>query len=108
MSRTQCTLAAALLFAAPLSAQSKAVNLTGKPIAEIEAPFTQISGVRELPGNRAIVVDAGEKTVQMVDFANGSVSKISRNGSGPGEYQYPLNAYAGPNNSTYIPDPMSA
>ncbi|MES2304835.1 MAG: hypothetical protein V4558_04980 [Gemmatimonadota bacterium] len=106
MSRTHCIVAAALAFAAPLSAQGKLVNLTGRPIVALEEPFTSINGVRELPGNRAIVVDAGEKTVQMADFTRRTLTKISRNGSGPGEYQLPMAAYAGPDNNTYVSDPM--
>lgn len=106
MSRTQCIIVMACIIAHPAVAQGRIVNLTGKPSAAIEAPFTQISGVRELPGNRAVVVDASEKTLQMADFAKGDLTKISRNGGGPGEYQLPINAFAGPNNATYVADPQ--
>jgi hypothetical protein len=106
VSRTQCIVAVAFAVAAPLAAQGRAVNLTGKPAVALEEPFTQISAVRELPGNRAVVVDAAEKTVQMADFAKGELTKISRNGGGPGEYQLPLSAFTAPNNVTYVSDPQ--
>jgi hypothetical protein len=106
VSRIQRILAVALVVAAPLAAQSRAVNLTAKPMAELEEPFTQINGIRELPGNRAVVVDAQEKTLQMADFGKGSLTKISRNGSGPGEFQFPMSAFAGPANATWVADPM--
>jgi len=106
VSRIQRILAVALVVVSPLAAQGRAVSLTGKPVAELEEPFTQITGIRELPGNRAVVVDAQEKTLQMVDFGKRSLSKISRNGSGPGEFQFPMSAFAGPANVTWVADPM--
>lgn len=106
VSRIQRILAVTLVVVSPLAAQGRAVNLTGKPVAAIEEPFTQINGIRELPGNRAVVVDAQEKTLQMVDFGKLSLTKIARNGSGPGEFQFPMSAYAGPGNVTWVADPM--
>ena len=106
MSPIQRIVAIAIVIATPAAAQSRIVNLTGRPVAALAQPFTQISGIRELPGNRAVVVDASEKTLQMADFRKGTLTRISRNGGGPGEYQLPMNAYAGPNNNTYVADPQ--
>ena len=43
-------------------AQSR-IDLTGKADAVIGEPFTMVTGVRELPGNRAIVTDQFERAV---------------------------------------------
>ena len=108
VSGIQRILAVALVVVSPLAAQGRAVNLTGKPVADLEEPFTQINGIRELPGNRAVVVDAQEKTLQMVDFGTRTLTKISRNGGGPGEYQLPMTAFPGPGNATWVVDPVTA
>lgn len=97
--------AVAALVAAPLAAQQKQVNLTGSPIGAIVEPFSAIVGIRELPGNKAITADPRELKVFLVDFGNGEAKPISRKGSGPGEFQFPLNVLAGPNNETWITDP---
>ena len=70
------------------SAQST-YDLTGKPDASIKEPFTQVAGVRELPGNRAIVTDQSERLVFLVDFSEGSRRQIGRQGDGPAEYRFP-------------------
>lgn len=106
MSRSHWMCAAAVLAATPLAAQNRSVNLTGRPAASLEEPFTQISGVRELPGNKVVVIDAGEKTVQMADLASGKLTKVGRNGGGPGEYQLPVALFAAPGNATWISDPQ--
>lgn len=59
MSPSQRIVAIAVVLATPVAAQGRIVNLTGRPVAALAPPFTQISGIRELPGNRAVVVDAG-------------------------------------------------
>lgn len=106
MSRSLWMCAAATMAAAPLAAQGRSVNLTGKPLAALEEPFTQISGVRELPGNKVIVIDAAEKTVQLADLASGKLTKVGRNGGGPGEYQLPVAIFGAPGNLTWISDPQ--
>jgi|CXWL01.1.fsa_nt_gi hypothetical protein len=97
----------ALTIALPAPAQMRNINLTGAPIKAITEPFTVIAGVRELPGNKVVVVDRQEKKVMMANFVTGSVTPIGRNGSGPGEYEYPVSLFAGPGTDTWVGDPQA-
>ncbi len=105
-----CTLLVGLTvaIAMPAGAQVRNINLTGAPLKAIEEPFTQISGVRELPGNKAVVVDRGEQKIMMVNFATGGVTSIGRKGGGPGEFQFPMGIFAGPGTDSWVSDPVAA
>jgi hypothetical protein len=84
-----------------LAASTGAAHAQGAPVpvrvlstaeAELAKPFTRISSLRELSDGRVIVVDQGEKTVGVVDFARGTWTRIGREGSGPtyvGELRMP-------------------
>jgi hypothetical protein len=91
----------------PAAAQVRNINLTGAPLKSIEEPFTQISGIRELPGNKAVVADRGEQKLMMVNFATGAVASIGRKGGGPGEYQFPASVFPGPGTETWVGDPLA-
>ncbi|MGE0439599.1 MAG: hypothetical protein AB7L66_07180 [Gemmatimonadales bacterium] len=93
---------AALLAVCPLQAQTS-VSLT-KPAAELDEPFTSIAAVRELPSGKVLVADRQDKVVQLIDFASGSVTKVGREGQGPGEYALPVGLLAMPNGVTWIND----
>ena len=81
---------AALLCLAPAVALAqRAIDLTGKPVAAIEEPFTKISGVQELSANLAVATDNMDAKVVLVDFARGTTKQIGSKGQGPNEYQYP-------------------
>lgn len=99
----QLRILASCLLAAPLSAQAT-WNLTGKPDASIKEPFTNIAGVRELPGDRAIVTDQAERAVFLVDFGTKSRRQIGRQGDGPAEYRFPMAPLAGAGGATWILD----
>jgi len=96
-----------ITLALPAPAQVRNINLTGTPIKAITEPFTVIGGVRELPGNKAVVVDRQEKKVVMANFTTGGVTPIGRNGSGPGEYAYPVSLFSGPGTDTWVGDPQA-
>jgi len=97
-----------MAVAVPASAQVRNIVLTGAPLKSIEEPFTQISGIRELPGSKAVVADRGEQKLMMVNFGTGAVTPIGRKGGGPGEYQFPASVFPGPGNQTYVGDPLAA
>src|SRR6185503_13348514 len=84
-----------LTSALPATAQP-AIDLTGKPNGVIKDPFSNISGVRALPGNRAIVTDQLERLLFIVDFTTGSRRQIGRQGDGPAEYRFPMAPFAAP------------
>jgi hypothetical protein len=97
----------AIAVALPAGAQGTNILLTGAPLKTIDEPFTAIAGVRELPGNKAVVADRGEKKIMMVDFAKGAVTSIGRNGSGPGEFQLPAAVFPGTGTDTWVADPQA-
>ena len=91
------------VLAAPVAAQAT-YDLTGKPDASIEEPFTHIAGVRELPGNRALVTDQAERRVFVVDFGARTRKQIGRQGDGPAEYRFPMAPLAGTSGATWMLD----
>lgn len=94
-----------VLAAAPVAAQ-KPVELT-KPERSLEEPFTQLLTIRELKDGRILTVDFKEKLVQIADFTKGTVQTIGHQGSGPGEYNYPIGLVPLPDGRTWIYDPMN-
>ena len=91
------------LALSPAIAGAQRQLMLAKPDAEFSEPFSIISGVRELKDGRVIVSDSKEKTLQLLDFRAGA-SKISREGSGPGEWLLPNGIAALPGDSTAIWD----
>ncbi|MBX3175110.1 MAG: hypothetical protein KF709_11900 [Gemmatimonadaceae bacterium] len=80
------------------------IDLTGEPALSLSEPFTQIAGIRALPGNRAIVVDQMERRVLLVDLSNNTYRQIGREGGGPAEYRFPTRPMAAPDGRTLIYD----
>jgi len=112
MRRTPVLLAAAagalLAPGAALVAQrapSAPFTLTlSRPDAEYEEPFSSIAGVRELRDGRLVVADRIEKSIQLVDLAAGTATRIGAEGGGPNEYRMPFSAFALPGDSTLVFD----
>jgi len=100
--RTFLATAATLLATSPLVAQTS-VALT-KPDAELAEPFTRIRSIRETPSGKLLVSDMQDKVVQLVDLGAGTVTKVGREGQGPGEYALPSDLYAMPNGETWLND----
>ncbi len=98
-------LLASMAVASLLEAQAVPVVSLTKPEAEFAEPFDQVSGVRELSNGRVVVADLFAKSVAMADFRSGSLTKIGREGQGPGEYAFPINVLALPGDTTLIVDP---
>jgi hypothetical protein len=76
----------------------------GKPEAETSESFTRIAAIRELPNGKVLVADPQDKVVQLVDFVSGSIGKVGREGSGPGEYALPMTLIGLPDGSTLVQD----
>lgn len=89
----------------PLAAQSRSVNLTGKPLATLDEPFTNISGLVEMSGQQAVLLDPQESRLVMVNFATGAVTGIGRSGGGPGEWRQPMSVLPGPGGQAVVGDP---
>jgi len=103
--RSITLLSGIVALSAPLAAQTKNIALTGRPLATLDEPFTAITGLVEMPGNKAVVLDAQESRLLMVNFATGAVSPIGRRGGGPGEWQQPLSLLRGAGNQAILGDP---
>src|SRR5262245_30534136 len=80
------------------------VRTLSTPEVELSQPFIRISGIRELRDGRTVVVDPGDKLVAIVDFARGSLTKIGREGAGPGEFRSPGKVLASRGDTTIIGD----
>ena len=93
---------AALAAVGSLAAQQKAT--LSKPLAETSESFTAISSIRELPSGKVLVSDSRDKTVQLVDLATGSMTKVGREGSGPGEYAFAGSLIGLPDGTTLLHD----
>lgn len=74
------------------------------PTATFDEPFSQVSGLRELSNGKVLVADARDKVVALVDFAAGAMTKIGREGSGPGEFGLPIRLVTGKGDETYLFD----
>ncbi len=93
---------AALAVTLPAVAQQNAT--LAKPNAESKESFTRVTAVRELPSGKVLVVDTQDKVVQLVDLAAGTMTKVGREGQGPGEYGLPLGLFALPTGETLLYD----
>jgi len=97
----------AVLGIASATASAQQAATLAKPAAETKDPFTSITAIRELPNGKVLIADAQDKIVQLVDFAAGSVSKVGREGNGPGEYSLPLALAGLPDGSTLVHDVLN-
>ena len=88
----------------PLAVQGQQKTALTRPEAEFAEPFTQVSGIRELPGGRVLVSDIRDKIVQLVDLGTGAASAIGREGQGPEEYLLPSGLYPLPDGGALLQD----
>ncbi len=93
-----------LAFAPGVRAQAVPRRTLTKPDVEFPESFTQVDGIRELKDGRLLLVDSHDLTVQLVDFATATNTKVGRNGQGPGEYQWPSRIFALPADSSAVWD----
>lgn len=92
-----------VLIPSLLSGQPTARPLPA-PTAELGEPFSSVAGLRELSDGRVVVLDSRERAVWMTDAAFRTLSKVGREGSGPGEYTRPAALAALPADTTWIVD----
>lgn len=77
-----------LLVTSAGAQQVQAITLRA-PLAEHEEPLSEAGGLRELRDGRVLVVDSRERLIVLFDFANGTATRVSRQGAGPLEYRIP-------------------
>ena len=79
------------------------VRLT-TPAATLAHEFTQVRSLRELPDGRLLVSDRLEPALYVVDLKTGRLTRIGREGEGPGEYRMPSTLLPLPGDSTLMAD----
>lgn len=99
---------ALVAVATPALGQNVPVRTLSKPDAEFSEPFTYLSMIRELKDGRLIVIDPAEKTLQVVDLARGTSTRLGREGAGPGEYAIPFRLLALPGDTTAMSDMVNS
>ncbi len=72
--------------------------------ATLTEEFTGIEYVRELADRRVLVADTREQRLVIVNFASGTVTPVSRSGSGPGEFRSIDGLFALGGDSTLLVD----
>lgn len=72
-----------------LAAQNVPTTRYDRAEARFPEPLSLIAGFRALNANRAIVSDPLEGRITLLNWADGSLTDIGRQGGGPGEYGAP-------------------
>ncbi|MGE0441377.1 MAG: hypothetical protein AB7L66_04375 [Gemmatimonadales bacterium] len=84
--------------------QPTPVIRVGQPDATLRTEFSDIRGVREIPGGRVVVVDYRDQRVVVGDFVRGDVTVTARTGSGPAEVRLPMSLVPLPGDSLIVAD----
>jgi len=77
------------LLVSPLGAQDAPRKPLGKPAATFPEPVSSPIGFRALDARRVLIADQLEGSVSILDFGDGTMTPIGRQGEGPGEYGMP-------------------
>ncbi|MDF2770525.1 MAG: 6-bladed beta-propeller, partial [Geminicoccaceae bacterium] len=91
------------LLSASAVASQPTIGLSRKT-GEATEPFSNLVAVQELPDGRAVVTDAKERTLSIVDFRTGEVRQLGRNGNGPNEYTNAQHLFRGRADTLYLFD----
>ncbi len=81
--------------------------LTISPADEDSAGFFEASDVDVLPGHRIVVLDRQGKKIVLFDEEGRLLDQYGREGSGPGEFQYPLELTVTPGGGVTVFDMMN-
>lgn len=92
------------LLALPSALAAQAPIQLGAPDRILDHDFTQLRGLRELPGGRLLVTDRLEPAVYVVAADGKGLSRIGREGEGPAEYRLPGALVPMPGDSTLLLD----
>ena len=78
-----------LIVAAPLAAQNIPTTRYDRAEARFPEPLSMIAGFRALDANGSIAADPLEGRVTLLNWSDGSMTDIGRQGGGPGEFGAP-------------------
>ncbi len=87
-----------------IAQQPVRVSRLDTPLAEFPEGFSWLTGLRELPDGRLMVLDQCDAVVTLLDFRTGRSAMVSRTGAGPGEYRFAAGLWALPGDSSAIYD----
>lgn len=90
------------------AAQRVPTRTLGKPLAELEEPFSGAFDARELRDGRLVVLDVKDNTLSLLASDLSSVTPISREGSGPTEFRRLTQLVPRKGDSTLAYDVMNA
>lgn len=91
--RMRSSLALSVLVAATVSSRADRIpeldrtRAVGSAGDSVDHDFTRVTSVRELADGRVLVVDAGERSIIVVDFSTRRARVVGQSGSGPNEYR---------------------
>ena len=75
-----------------------------EPDAEYPEPFSYLSGVRELSGQRLLAADPLGQVLLRLNLETGTADTLGRRGGGPQEYEGPDQVFSLPGDSTLLVD----
>ena len=93
----------ALLVPCSLLAQQRTLSLAA-PDARLAIEFSDLTAMRELADGRVLLFDRKENRLAVVDFRNGSIRDVARQGRGPGEFEFVATLLALSGDSTIAAD----
>ncbi len=88
--------------------QNPACQVETVPVATARTPFTLIRSVRELAHGVVLVLDYGDRALNLVDLRSGKSVAVGGHGSGPGEYLLPELLLPLDNGRTGLLDPPNS
>jgi protein-disulfide isomerase len=74
--------------------RSRSGLATGELSGAGAQPFVRVSGVHEFADGRVLVVDAHDFAVWLLDLDGPSMTRLGRQGGGPGEYRLPSRVFS--------------
>lgn len=100
-----CTLSISVPEGSPAQPASRPPSMPlGAANAKSSEPFTRVSAVVELSGDRVLVADERERRLVSIEFTTGVVRQLGRTGSGPGEYRFVSGLFARPGGGAWLND----
>jgi hypothetical protein len=94
-----------LVSTLPLTAQQRAVNLTGRPVAALDEGITSVVGLQEVAPGKVVISDIQEQRLLFADLGTNTIRDIGTKGGGPGEWQIAMSVTRGPGGTAYVADP---
>lgn len=97
-------LLALLLWPSAVLSQAPPVSTLATPLADFPEGFTNLAGLRELPGGRVLTIETCDRVVKLLDFSTEEARQVGRTGAGPNEYRNPARLLPLRGDSTAVHD----